>query len=250
LNQQTREPAASRNMIRQGHSSMQRYLAEFIGTFILVFTGVGAAASGSLLGDPVQVGIALVFGLTVMVIINAIGDISGAHINPAVTIAFCVSRRFPVGQVVPYIIAQMAGAAAAGALVGYAFDPTHAAAGLTIPNPKLGSNAVVISFIYETVMTFFLMFVILNVSTGSKEKGVTAAIAIGAVIAVDALFGGPVCGASMNPARSLGPALVYNKLTNVWIYIAAPILGALLGIGAAAAIRPGVCCSPEESRNP
>jgi aquaporin NIP len=229
---------------------MQRYLAEFIGTFLLVFSGVGAAASGSLLGDPVHVGIALVFGLTVMVIIFAIGDVSGAHINPAVTIAFCTARRFPAAQVVPYIVAQIAGAAAAAALVGYAFDPVHAKAGLTLPNVKLGANAVTIAFIYETVMTFFLMFVILNVSTGAKEKGITAAIAIGGTIAIDALFGGPVCGASMNPARSLGPALVYNHLEHIWIFIAAPILGALLAIGGAALIRPGVCCPAEGPKNP
>jgi len=218
---------------------MQRYLSEFLGTFILVFTGCGAIAVSSLTGEPQFIGIGLAWGLIVMAVIFTIGDISGAHINPAVTIAFWVARRFPALDVVPYIIAQCLGATAAAGVLWYLF-PEDFHKGVT----HFQGIDVAQAFILEILLTWFLMFTVINVSTGAKEKGITAAIAIGGVIAIDVLFGGQVTGASMNPARSLGPALVSGDFEQLWVYIAGPIIGAIVAIGCAAAIRPGVCCPP------
>jgi aquaporin Z len=220
---------------------MQRYLAEFLGTFSLLFAGAGAAAVSGLTGEPQHIGVALVFGLVVMVVVFALGDVSGAHINPAVTIAFCVAKRFPTSDVIPYILAQCLGATAASGVLLYLF-PDDAAKGVTHVHQEITISQ---GFILEILLTWFLMFVVLNVSTGAKEKGITAAIAIGGVIAIEALFAGPVTGASMNPARSLGPALVNRDFEELWIYIAGPIIGAIIAIGTAAAIRPGVCCPPD-----
>jgi aquaporin Z len=221
---------------------MRRYLAEFLGTFILVLMGCGAIAVSSLTrGEPPFVGIGIIWGLIVMAVIFTIGDISGAHINPAVTIAFWVARRFSALDLVPYIVAQCLGATAAAGVLLYLFDQ-HAATGVTHFKPQ--DTTVTEAFILEVLLTWFLMFAVINVSTGAKEKGITAAIALGGVISIDVLFGGKVTGASMNPARSLGPAIVNGDFDQLWVYIAGPIIGAILAIGCASAIRPGVCCPP------
>lgn len=210
---------------------MRKLAAELIGTFCLVFAGTGAIVVDGVSGGAVtHVGIALTFGLVVMALIYALGDLSGAHLNPAVTIAFWVGRRFPGRDVGPYVAAQLIGALSASASLAAMF--AHPTLGATTPAGSVGQ-----SFALETFLTAFLMFVILNVSSGSKETGIMAGAAIGAVIALEALFAGPICGASMNPARSLGPAIVSGKLNTVWVYTAAPILGSLIGLGAFRCVR-------------
>lgn len=204
---------------------MNKYLAELLGTFALVFAGTGAIVINDVSGGTVtHVGIALTFGLVVMAMIYAIGDISGAHINPAVTIAFWVARRLPGRAVGPYIAAQCAGAFAASAVLLVLF-PTHKTLGATIP-----AGPVMQSFVLEVILTAILMFVILTVATGPKEKGLMAGIAIGGVVGFEAMFAGPICGASMNPARSLAPAIIGGHFDALWIYLTAPVLGALIAI--------------------
>jgi len=204
---------------------MKTYLAEFIGTFALVFCGTGAIIVNEVIpGSVTHVGIAITFGLIVMAMIYALGEKSGAHLNPAVTIAFTVNGNFPVKEMGPYIISQLAGALAASAVLKILF-PSSVLLGTTIPS---GSNMQ--SFVLEFILTFFLMLVIINVAKGSKEQGLFAGIAIGSVVLLEAMFAGPVCGASMNPARSLGPAIVSGEIKQVWIYITAPILGAITAI--------------------
>ena len=202
---------------------MQRYLLELFGTFSLVFCGPGAIimndASGGIIS---HVGIAITFGLIVMAMIYAIGEQSGAHINPAVTIAFWAAGTFPKKEVLPYIIAQISGAILASATLYYLF-PTHLTQGATIP---LNSNSQ--AFVLEVILSFILMFVIIKVSTGSKETGKMAGIAIGGVVGLEAMFAGPITGASMNPARSIAPALFSGDLQYLWLYILAPIIGMLL----------------------
>jgi len=204
---------------------MKTYLAEFIGTFALVFCGTGAIIVNEVIpGSVTHVGIAITFGLIVMAMIYALGEKSGAHLNPAVTIAFTINGNFPVKEMGPYIISQLAGALAASAVLKILF-PSSVLLGTTIPS---GSNMQ--SFVLEFILTFFLMLVIINVAKGSKEQGLFAGIAIGSVVLLEAMFAGPVCGASMNPARSLGPAIVSGEIKQVWIYITAPILGALTAV--------------------
>jgi len=204
---------------------MKTYLAEFIGTFALVFCGTGAIIVNEVIpGSVTHVGIAITFGLIVMAMIYALGEKSGAHLNPAVTIAFTINGNFPVKEMGPYIISQLAGALAASAVLKILF-PSSVLLGTTIPS---GSNMQ--SFVLEFILTFFLMLVIINVAKGSKEQGLFAGIAIGSVVLLEAMFAGPVCGASMNPARSLGPAIVSGEIKQVWIYITAPILGAITAI--------------------
>jgi aquaporin Z len=217
---------------------IKRFCAEILGTFALVFAGTGAivineASNGAI----THVGIALTFGLIVLAMIYTIGDISGAHLNPAVTIGFWAARRLPGRDVLPYITSQFIGAILASALLRFLF-PENKLLGATLPG---GSESQ--SFILETVLTFFLMLTILNVSTGAKEKGVTAGIAIGAVIALEAMFAGPVCGASMNPARSLAPALVSGHFEHLWIYLVAPPLGAVAAMFACRCVREKGCCT-------
>jgi aquaporin Z len=183
------------------------------------------------------VGVALTFGLVVLAMIYTFGDISGAHFNPAVTFGFWAARRFPGREVLPYIASQIAGATLASGLLRILF-PENKLLGTTLP---LGSETQ--SFALETVLTFFLMLTILNVSTGAKEKGITAAIAVGAVIALEAMFAGPICGASMNPARSLAPALVSGHFEHLWLYLAAPTLGACAAMFACRCVREKGCCT-------
>ncbi|MEP6671473.1 MAG: aquaporin [Chthoniobacter sp.] len=216
---------------------MRKLLSEFIGTFALIFAGTGAIVinheSGGAITHP---GIALTFGLIVLAMIYTFGDVSGAHFNPAVTTAFAVAGRFLWRDVPGFILAQLGGAFAASALLRSLF-PGDQTLGATLP-----SGPPMQSFVLETVLTFLLMTVILSVSTGAKEKGITAGIAIGAVIALEAMFAGPICGASMNPARSLAPAVVSGHLQSMWVYLAGPLLGALLAVPMCSAIRGPDCC--------
>lgn len=212
---------------------MNRYLAEALGTFMLVFCGTGAIIINDVSNQAItHVGIALTFGLIVMAVIYAVGDVSGAHINPAVTIAFWVSGRFDGKQVPGYLFAQLLGGLAASGLLRILFWDQATLGGTEPAGPWWQS------FILEIVLTWILMFVILNVSSGAKEKGIMAGAAIGAVVALEAMFAGPICGASMNPARSLAPAIVSGRLLYSWIYVVAPILGALLAVPTLRATRP------------
>jgi len=218
---------------------MKKYWAEFLGTYILVFVGAGAIVINSVTDGVVShLGIGLTFGLVVMAMIYAIGDISGAHINPAVTIAFWVAKRFPANQLFQYISFQLLGAISASATLYFLF-PDALTMGQTLP---LNGNWLQ-SFVLELILTSILMFVILNVSTGAKEKGITAALAIGGVVAFEATFAGPICGASMNPARSIGPAIFSGDLTHLWLYVVATTLGAILAVFSCKLIQEdGACC--------
>lgn len=204
---------------------MNRYAAELFGTFALVFFGTGAIIINDIFNNVITyVGIALTFGLIVMAMIYAIGDISGAHLNPAVTLGFWLARRLPGTKILPYILSQCSGALLASLFLYFMF-PQHRTLGATVP-----SGSALQSLMLEGILTFFLMFVILNVSTGAKEKGLMAGIAVGGVISLEALVAGTVSGASMNPARSLAPALVSGHLENLWVYMLAPSAGALLAV--------------------
>jgi aquaporin Z len=184
---------------------MRQYAAEVIGTFALVLAGTGAIT---------------------------INDVSGAHLNPAVTFGFWITRRFEGRRGVPYVGSQLIGGLAASLILRLLF-PDHATLGTTLP-----AGAWWQSFVLEVLLTALLMFVILCVSTGEKEKGIMAGAAVGAVIALEALFAGPICGASMNPVRSVAPAVVSGHLEHLWIYIAAPVLGAAAGVGGWLCVRP------------
>jgi MIP family channel proteins len=201
----------------------QRLVAEAIGTFALVFAGCGAVMVDAKTGQLGHVGVAITFGLVITAMIYALGHVSGAHLNPAVTLAFVLTRHFPRSRAGAYWLAQLAGALAAAALLRASLG-NIAHVGATLPS---GSQAQ--SFLWELVMTAFLLFVILAVATDTRAVGEAAAIAIGGTIALDAMFGGPISGASMNPARSIGPAVVSGNLHALWLYIVAPILGASVG---------------------
>ena len=203
----------------------RRSVAECVGTFTLVFGGCGAIVVDSERhGALGATGIAAAFGLAVMAMVYAIGHVSGAHINPAVTIAFAASRHFSAREAAAYVPAQLVGAVAAAVVLRSAWSGEPAALGATVPSVAPGP-----AFLYELVLTAFLMFVIMAVATDTRAVGAAAAIAVGGVVALDALVGGEVTGASMNPARSFGPALVASEWTDFWIYATAPPVGALCG---------------------
>lgn len=215
----------------------KRCLAELIGTFVLVFAGTAAIVVDDLSGGAVtHVGVALVFGLVVAAMIYTLGDISGAHFNPAVTLAFWRARRLPGADVPAYLLSQCLGAVLASAAVRLLFDD-HASLGMTLPS---GSAAQ--SLLLETLLSFFLMLTIINVASGAQEKGLMAGIAVGAVVGLEALFAGPISGASMNPARSLGPALVGGHLASLWLYLTAPVAGAWLAVPCCRGLREPGCC--------
>ena len=213
---------------------LSRMVAEAFGTFCLVFAGTGAIVINDVSGGVVtHVGIAIVFGLVVMAMIHAVGDISGAHLNPAVTIGMAAAGRLPRGHVVPYIATQLAGAFAASGLLRLLF-PHHASLGATVPAGDFWQ-----SFVLEGVLTFILMVVILRVSSGPKERGILAGITVGAVIGLEAMCAGPISGASMNPARSLAPAAVSGEFTGLWVYLTAPIAGAIAGVSCQRLLQDG-----------
>jgi aquaporin NIP len=197
-------------------------VAEAIGTFALVFAGCGAIMVDAKTDQLGHVGVAITFGLVIMAMIYALGHVSGAHLNPAVTFSFALSRHFPRRQIVPYWGAQLAGALVAAAILRGSLGDV-AGVGATYPS---GSDAQ--SFLWEVVLSFFLMLVIMAVATDTRAVGEAAAIAIGGTVGLDAMFGGPISGASMNPARSLGPGVIAGDLHAIWIYLLAPLVGAAL----------------------
>jgi len=216
---------------------LKKYVAEFIGTFALVFAGTGAIVIDEVSGGAItHVGVAFTFGLVVLAMIYTVGDVSGAHLNPAVTLGFFIARRFPWREIFPYLASQCLGAFVASGLLRFLF-PQSRNLGATFPS---GSDTQ--SFVLELVLTAILMFVILSVSTGAAEKGITAGIAVGSVIGLEAMFAGPICGASMNPARSIGPALVSGQFQHLWIYLVAPIAGASVAVFGCCCVREGGCC--------
>jgi aquaporin Z len=210
----------------------RKFLAELIGTYVMIFAGTGAIVINAESGGAItHLGVALTFGLIVLAMIYTLGDVSGAHMNPAVTLAFAAAGLFPFAAVLSYLAAQFSGALLASLTLHFLF-PQSANLGATLP-----AGAPMQSFVLEVILSAILMFVILNVSHGAKEKGITAGIVVGSVIALEALFAGPISGASMNPARSLAPAIVSGQLQHLWIYLVAPVVGTLIAIPLFGAVR-------------
>jgi aquaporin NIP len=219
----------------------RRAAAEGFAAFALVFAGCGAIIANQVYGKTLgTVGVALAFGLVIMVMVYATGHLSGAHINPAVTIAFTLTRHFPGRDAAVYVAAQLLGASVAALCLLAVWPDQPAALGATAPSVGAGS-----ALVYEAVLTAFLMFVIMAVATDTRAVGAAAAIAIGGTVGLDALFGGPVSGASMNPARSFGPALVSSEWKDFWIYLLGPLVGAALGALAYQLVRGEVRASTD-----
>lgn len=215
----------------------RRLCAEAFGTFCLVFAGTGAAVVDEVTGGGVShVGVALTFGLVVMASVYALGKVSGCHINPAVTLGLCAAGRCERALVLPYIGSQCVGAVLASGMLRMLF-PESRTLGATIP---AGSDFQ--SFVLEFVLTLILMFVILSMSVGGSADNLLAGITIGGVIGFEALFAGPISGASMNPARSLAPAVVAMQPDHVWVYVVAPIAGALASVPLCRCIHSSPCC--------
>jgi aquaporin NIP len=220
--------------MREGAPNLlRRSLAEGLAAFALVFAGCGAVVTNARYHDQLGVvGIALTFGLIIMAMVYATGHLSGAHINPAVTIAFTLTRHFPGRDALAYVAAQLSGAALGGLVLLAVWTDRPAHLGATLPTVGVGS-----ALVYEVVLSAILMFVIMAVATDSRAVGAGAAIAIGGAVGLDALLGGPVTGASMNPARSVGPALAAGEWKDLWLYVVGPVLGAALGALAYQAVR-------------
>ncbi|MGH2941926.1 MAG: MIP family channel protein [Solirubrobacteraceae bacterium] len=220
-------------MIEQRPGLLRRAGAEGLAAFALVFAGCGAVITNTTHQDALGVvGISLVFGLIIMAMIYATGHLSGAHINPAVTVAFTLTRHFPVRDALAYITAQTAGATIAALVLLAAWTDKPAQLGATVP-----TVATATALLYEVLLTALLMFVIIAVATDTRAVGAAAALAIGGTVGLDALVGGPITGASMNPARSFGPALASGTWTDFWIYVIGPVAGAVLGAFAYQLIR-------------
>lgn len=218
---------------------MKKYYAEIIGTFAMIFCGCGAIAINEITNGSIShVGVAATWGLIVMAMIYAFGEISGAHFNPAVTFGFAIAKKFPWNEVPKYIIAQAIGAFLACFILWFLF-PESETLGSSLPADGFEPYK---AFILELILTFFLMVVIINVSTGSKEIGTMAAIAVGGVILLEAMFAGPMTKASMNPIRSLAPALVSGNLQHLWLYLTAPFIGAFLAVFSCKLVKDEQCC--------
>jgi MIP family channel proteins len=217
----------------------RRLAAEFVGTFVLVFAGTGAivfdAANPGKIG---HTGIALTFGLVVLAMAYAVGGVSGAHMNPAVSVGLWAARWMPGRLVLPYVAAQTAGAFAASGLL-FAMFPAHPTLGATLPHGPAWH-----SFVLEVWLTAVLVFVVLSVSAARPEVRPLGGVVVGAVIALEALFAGPISGASMNPARSLAPAVVSGSLAHLWVYLTAPVVGALVAFPVCACVHNPGCCAP------
>ncbi len=206
---------------------MRKYIAEIIGTFAMIFCGTGAMIIDQQTGGVIShAGVAATWGLIVAAMIYTVGDISGAHLNPAVTIAFWVGKVFPTKEIIPYILSQGIGAFLASFTLRYLF-PGNDTLGASLP-----AGSAMQSFVLELILTFLLMFTIIHVAKGSKEQGMFAGIAIGSVVLLEAMFAGPISGASMNPIRSISPAFVSGHLEHLWVYLTAPVLGAILAVAA------------------
>ena len=209
-------------------------LAECLGTFMLVFAGTGAIIVNDVSGGAItHIGIAAVFGLIVLSIIYTYGETSGAHVNPAVTMAFWLAKRFPGKWVVPYITSQFIGAVLAS-IAWYLYFPQHETLGATIP-----AIGLIQAFVLEFLLTWWLMTAILGVSEGAKETGIVAGMVIGGA------FAGPITGASMNPARSLGPEVVSGNLSALWVYLLATPLGAMCAVFTCRFTKGPACCGDE-----
>ena len=218
---------------------MKSLAAEYLGTFMMVFAGTGAIVVNQVSAGAIgHLGIAGTFGLVVLTVIYAFGDLSGAHINPAVTFGFWLAKRFPGRRLLPYVAAQSAGALSASLLLAFMF-PDNADLGATVPAGDVRQ-----SFVLEIILTWWLMLVILFVSEGAKEKGLVAGIVIGSVVALEACFGGPISGASMNPARSLGPALLSSHGNVLWLYCLAPAAGSAAAVLTHRLIAPKTISEP------
>jgi MIP family channel proteins len=203
----------------------RRALSEGIGTFFLVFAGCGAVVTDATRDGALgALGIAAVFGLVLVALIAALGHVGGAHFNPAVSVSFFLTRHLPARDLGAYLAAQLAGATAAALVLLALWPDAPANLGATVPSVGVGAAVV-----YEALMSFLLMLVIISVATDTRALGAPAAIAIGATVALAAAVGGPLTGASMNPARTLGPALASGTFTDLWVYLAGPLVGASLG---------------------
>jgi aquaporin Z len=204
---------------------VKKYIAETTGTFALVFCGTGAIIINQETNGAIShAGVAITFGLIVMTMIYTFGNISGAHLNPAVSIALALAKQFDLKVVPAYIMAQMSGAFLASLVLRFLF-PNNEFLGSTLP-----SGLPMQSFVLEFILSFILMMVIINIATGDKENKMFAGMVIGSTVLLEAMFAGPICGASMNPARSIAPAIVSGHTEHLWIYIVATVSGAAAAI--------------------
>lgn len=218
---------------------MKREIGELFGTFAMVFCGCGAMTINEITGGDIShVGVAITWGLIVMAMIYAFGEISGAHFNPAVTVAFAVAKKFSWKRIPSYLLFQTIGAFLAIGLLWFLF-PESESFGHTYPRDGFLPYK---AFVLEFILTYFLMLVIINVSTGSKEIGTMAAIAVGAVILLEAMFAGPMTKASMNPIRSLAPAVISGNLQHLWLYLTAPFAGAIFAVLSCKLVKGDNCC--------
>lgn len=204
----------------------KKYLAEIIGTFAMVFCGTGAIiVNQHTNGVITHAGVACTWGLIVAAMIYALGNVSGAHFNPAVTIGFWIAKSFPAKEIIPYVTSQGIGAFGASIILKSLFSGNDTL-GATLP-----AGTPMQSFVLELLLTFFLVLVIMQVAKGSKEQGMFAGLAIGSVVLLEAMFAGPICGASMNPIRSLAPAIVSGHTEHLWVYLSAPVIGSVTAVG-------------------